>query len=283
MIKVLHPGFYSTIQDLGRRDYQHLGVPLSGAMDQHALKSANAILGNDENCAVLEITMLGPNLEFCCDTVITISGADLQPKLNGIKIRLFSATNVKTGDVLSFGRLSKGFRAYLAVSKGFQTEDILNSKSMYKGLTAASRLQKGDLIKLIPTNHINNKYAYVKFDGNIDVDIIVVNKGPEFEHLNDKQINQLFGQEFTISKENNRMAYQLDELITNSLNEIITSLVMPGTIQLTPLGKLIILMRDCQTTGGYPRILQLSEYSISVLAQKKVGDKIIFKLEEYQL
>jgi len=283
MIKVLHPGFYSTIQDLGRRDYQHLGVPLSGAMDQHALKSANAILGNDENCAVLEITMLGPNLEFCCDTVITISGADLQPKLNGIKIRLFSATNVKTGDVLSFGRLIKGFRAYLAVSKGFQTEDILNSKSMYKGLTAASRLQKGDLIKLIPTNHINNKYAYVKFDGNIDVDIIVVNKGPEFEHLNDKQINQLFGQEFTISKENNRMAYQLDELITNSLYEIITSLVMPGTIQLTPLGKLIILMRDCQTTGGYPRILQLSEYSISVLAQKKVGDKIIFKLEEYQL
>lgn len=283
MVKVLHPGFYSTIQDLGRPDYQHLGVPISGAMDHHAAKSANAILGNDENCAVLEITMLGPKLEFGCNTMITISGADIQPKLNGIEIRLFASTNVKAGDVLSFGRLGKGFRAYLAVSKGFQTEEVLGSRSMYKDLTTTSQLQKGDVIKLIPTNHTSNKNAYVKFDRNIDIDAILVHRGPEFEHLSDKQINRLIEQEFTISKENNRMAYQLNDLIVNDLNEIITSLVMPGTVQLTPLGKLIILMRDCQTTGGYPRILQLSEYSINVLAQKKVGDKIKFTIVDYQL
>lgn len=283
MIKVLHPGFFSTIQDLGRKDYQHLGVPISGAMDQDASKMANAILGNSENCAILEITMLGPKLEFCCNTLISISGADLQPKLNGTEIRSFSAINITVGDVLSFGRLISGFRAYLAVSGGFQTEEILNSKSMYKGITTASQLLKGDILKLIPNNQISKKHATVKFDRNFDNDVINVFKGPEFEHLNEEQINRLFEQEFTISKENNRMAYQLEELIINSLNEIITSLVLPGTIQLTPLGKLIVLMRDCQTTGGYPRILQLSEYSINVLAQKKVGDKINFNLINYEL
>ena len=77
------------------------------------------------------------------------------------------------------------------------------------------------------------------------------------------------------------MAYQLDELIVNTLSDIITSLVLPGTIQLTPFGKVIILLRDCQTTGGYPRILQLSNVAINVLAQKKAGDKIRFKLVEY--
>jgi allophanate hydrolase subunit 2 len=91
----------------------------------------------------------------------------------------------------------------------------------------------------------------------------------------------LFKQEFTISKDNNRMAYQLDEIITNELGDIITSLVLPGTVQLTPSGKLIVLMRDCQTTGGYPRILQLSDNSIDTLAQKMTGQKITLQLLEY--
>jgi biotin-dependent carboxylase-like uncharacterized protein len=283
MIKVLHPGFYSTVQDLGRKEYQHLGVPFSGVMDQEASRIANAILGNDEECAVLEITMLGPKLEFDCQTVISITGADLQPKLNGEEIRSYTSVNIKTGDILSFGRLSNGFRAYMAVSGGFQTEKILGSRSMYKGLTEEFQLKKGDVLNLIPNNQLSKKYATIKFKNSQNYENISVYKGPEFEHLNAEQINQLFEQKFTISKENNRMAYQLNELIGNSLTEIITSLVMPGTIQLTSLGKLIILMRDCQTTGGYPRILQLSEHSINVLAQKKVGDTIKFKLIDYPL
>lgn len=283
MIKVLHPGLYSTIQDLGREEYQHLGVPVSGVMDQEASRIANAILGNDEECAVLEIAMLGPKLEFGCQTVISITGADLQPKLNGEEIRSYTSINIKSGDLLSFGRLSNGFRAYIAVSGGFQLNIVLGSRSMYKGITEKFKLEKGDVLNLIPNNQLSKKYAAIKFKKPQYNENIIVYKGPEFENLNERQINQLFKQEFTISKENNRMAYQLNELIANSLTEIITSLVMPGTIQLTSLGKLIILMRDCQTTGGYPRILQLSEHSINVLAQKKVGDAIKFKLMEYPL
>ena len=284
MVKVLHPGFFSTIQDLGRKKYQHLGVPLSGPMDEHAAKIANAVLGNDDHCAVMEITMLGPKLEFNCNTIIAITGANLSPCLNGNNIKNNLAINITKGDVLFFGKPINGFRAYIAVSEGFQSEIVLHSRSMYQGVTQNYRLQKGDVLDIKPKNYSSRKYAVLKFNVSyLEKQIIEVYRGPEFELLNDAQIDVIFNQTFTISKENNRMAYQLNELITNDLNDIITSLVLPGTIQLTPSGKLIVLMRDCQTTGGYPRILQLSKTSTNTFAQKMTGSKISFMLVDYPL
>ena len=105
-------------------------------------------------------------------------------------------------------------------------------------------------------------------------------KGPEFEYLTLEQQAQLFNNKLTISNLNNRMAYQFKEPLKNNLNPIITSQVLPGTVQLTPSGNLIVLMRDCQTTGGYPRILQLKETSINVLSQKMTGQTLQFKLLE---
>jgi len=284
MVKVLHPGFYSTIQDLGRKEFQHLGVPISGAMDLNAATMANAIIGNEDNCAVIEITMLGPKLEFHCNTTISIVGGDFSPKLNGVEIPNNSAINISKGDVLAFGSVKSGFRACLSVFGGFQSEMVLKSRSMYHGITEASNLKKDDLIKIKPSSHLKNKYSSIRvvedYISNSDINVF---KGPEFEMLNESQINKVFNGKFSISKENNRMAYQLNEQIDNDLKDIITSLVLPGTVQLTPSGKLIVLMRDCQTTGGYPRILQLSESSINTLAQKKVGDEISFKLLDYDL
>ena len=279
MIKVLHPGFYSTIQDIGRKEFQHLGVPISGAMDLEASKMANALLGNDVDCAVLEITMVGPKLEFTCDTVISITGANISPKINGAAINNNTAINIRKGDVLSFGKLNNGFRSYFAVSGGFKAESVLNSRSMYKGVTQVFRLQKGDLLEIEHQTSSSRKHAYIKPNMSyLDNHIIRVYKGPEFENLSHVQIDTLLNKEFTISNNNNRMAYQLEELVINDLNDIITSLVLPGTVQLTPSGKLIILMRDCQTTGGYPRVLQLSESSINTMAQKFTGNSIIFDL-----
>ena len=102
-------------------------------------------------------------------------------------------------------------------------------------------------------------------------------KGPEFHLLDKIQLNTLFGSEFSIDNSSNRMAYQLQEELSNTLPEMITSLVLPGTVQLTPSGRLIILMRDAQVTGGYPRVLQLTEASINRLSQKIFGEKIRFK------
>lgn len=279
MVRVLHPGFYTSIQDLGRKDYQHLGVPISGAMDLEAAKIANAILGNNEHCAVLEMTMVGPKLEFTCNSAVSVTGANLSPTLNGVRINNYLAINVNKGDVIEFGSLNKGFRSYLAVSGGFQTAFVLNSRSMYKGVTQTPLLQKGDMLAIESKNYVSNKNASIKPNTDyIENHIIQVYKGPEFYKLNKIQISSLFDKDFTIAKENNRMAYQLNELIENNLKDIITSLVLPGTVQLTSSGKLIVLMRDCQTTGGYPRVLQLSEISINNLAQKFTGNKIKFRL-----
>ena len=101
--------------------------------------------------------------------------------------------------------------------------------------------------------------------------------GPEYGQLNDKQRDRLTGS-FTLSTNNNRVAYHINEPIENSLEPLFTSAVFPGTVQLTPSGKLIVLMKDCQVTGGYPRVLQLSEQAISRLSQKVAGEKVWFRI-----
>lgn len=280
MIKVLQTGFYTTIQDLGRLNFQEYGVPNSGTMDIYSAKIANAVLGNDASAAVLEITMTGPKLEFNCETTIAISGAAINPMLNNKSILMNTAISITKGDTLSFGKLVKGFRSYLAVKDGFQNDVVLDSRSMYRGITDGARIKRNEELKIscgsknVFPHNASIKTARDHFDSKI----IEVYKGPEFDDLDTAQKEFLFAQQFTIAKENSRMAYQLEELLSNNINAIITSLVMPGTVQLTPAGKLIILMRDCQTTGGYPRILQLKETSINRLSQKYTAMKIKFRL-----
>ncbi len=279
MVKVIKPGFFSTIQDFGRMGCQHYGVPYSGVMDSYSASIANAILGNNKNAAVIEMTMTGATLQFNCDTIICISGADMSPQLNSNKIKPHKSIPVKTGDVLSFGKLNYGFRSYLAVSGGFNTEVIMDSRSMYRDITSKLVLSKN--YELPISNFILNniKHASIKVNtSHFTSKQIEVFKGPEFDLLSVEQQEKLFSTAFTISKENNRMAYQFNETLVNDLPSIITSSVLPGTIQLTPSGKLIILMKDCQTTGGYPRVLQLKETSINILSQKFTGQNITFKL-----
>lgn len=281
MIKVLKTGLYSTIQDLGRHGYQKYGVPYSGVMDIYSASMANVLLGNDANSAILEITMTGPTLKFDCETSICISGADISPMLNESPIRLNKPVLVRSGDIVSFGKIVSGFRAYLSVLGGFKTEKVMNSYSMYHGITKHAMLYK-NMELLIDTSlkGLNQNHAVIKVKHiHLTNKTIAVFKGPEFDKLSKEQQDSLFLQHFTISKENNRMAYQLAESLENNLEPIITSSVLPGTIQLIPSGKLIILMRDCQTTGGYPRVLQLKESAINILAQKLTGDSIRFVLK----
>ena len=280
MIKVIKPGFFTTVQDMGRFGFQDYGVPTSGAMDQYSAKFANALLNNDVNDAVLEITMTGPILEFQCHSFICISGADMSPMLNGSPIKLNSLCAIKPQDVLSFGPLTYGLRSYLAIEGGFQAEAKLKSRSMYRNITSKVKLEAGDYLKIMETMSMKtHKYASLKFDLNLFTSNIVdVFKGPEYDQLSSEERKQLRDQVFTISNLYDRMAYQFNETFTNNLQPIITSPVLPGTVQLTPSGNLIVLMRDCQTTGGYPRILQLKESSINCLAQKFKGNSVRFHL-----
>lgn len=280
MVKVIKPGFYSTIQDLGRYGYQDYGVPTSGAMDQYSTQFANALLNNNKNDAVLEITMSGPTLQFHCHTLICISGADISPKLNGKELKLNTIVSVNPDDELTFGKLNYGLRSYLAIKGGFQTELKLNSHSMYKNVTSKSKIEINDEMQINETLPLDSsKYATLKFNNVIFTsNALEVFKGPEFELLTSIEQQQLLEQDFTVSNLNDRMAYKFEENFENNLSPIITSLVLPGTAQLTPSGNLIVLMRDAQTTGGYPRVLQLKESSINCLSQKYKGQKIRFKL-----
>lgn len=280
MVKIIKPGFYTNIQDLGRHGFQHYGVPISGAMDQNASQLANALLNNNRKDAVMELTMTGPSLQFYKNANICVCGADMTPKLNDRLISMNSVIPIKKGDILSFGKLNSGFRAYLAISGGFQTVEIMNSRSMFDNISTETKLLKNDEINYLehqePSIRPNSKIRQGVFSH--ESDSIDVFKGPEFEFLSRSQRDVLSFQKFTVSKYNNRMAYQLEERLQNIIKPIITSMVLPGTVQLTPSGQLIILMRDCQTTGGYPRILQLSDSAINKMAQKTTSNYFRFKL-----
>ena len=279
MLRLLKSGFYTTVQDRGRYGYRDKGVPISGAMDNNAIDKANGLLENDEDAAVLEITMTGPTVEFDKDTYIVMTGASMSATLNNRAIYNYKVYKVSAGDILSYGRLENGFRSYLAVKDGFRTKEILGSRSYMKAITEITVLQDRSEIPYNPCHAFNPKIPELKIDPYFDGTILEVAKGPEYELLNDRQLRKIFGKDFTIAKENNRMAYQLKEAIPGHKKSMLTSATLPGTVQLTPAGRLIILMKDGQTTGGYPRILQLTDKSLPILAQKKYGDTISFKLK----
>jgi len=251
-------------------------------MDKYSAILANKLLNNDERIAIMEITYIGPKIYFEDHTLFALTGANMSPMLNGEPIQMNFMYKVKLGDILSFGKLIYGTRTYLSIKGGFQTENILNSFSQFEGITSKGVISKGDRLKIsnldteleVTSSKIKVKKTHFKNDK------IKVTKGPEFNRLSKNQRDYLFSEKFEIDTLNNRMGYQLkSKRLPLKNNEIITSSIIPGTVQLTPSGKLIIMMRDCPTTGGYPRILQLTDMSINQLAQKKTGDKFKFDLE----
>jgi len=278
MLKVLKSGFYTSIQDLGRFHYRNKGVPVAGAMDNLSVQKANSLLENDANAAVLEITMTGPTLLFEDASYIALAGAKMSATLNNEPIQNYKVYTVTEGDILSYGKLEKGFRGYLAVKGGFSSKAVLGSASQYKPITKESRLKDGDSVPFDSKQDFVPILSELKVDSFLDESVLEVYKAPEFDMLTDTQLEKLFSKDFTVAKENNRMAYQLNEVLAGHDVSMLTSATLPGTVQLTPAGKLIVLMRDGQTTGGYPRILQLSNKAIAILGQKREGAVISFKL-----
>ncbi len=274
MLKVIQPGFFTTIQDTGRFGYRDKGVPVCGCMDNYSASMANSLLENDDTDAVMEITMTGPKLEFSTSSFFSITGGEMSPTLNGIPINSYEVHKANEGDVLSFGKLINGFRSYLAVKGGFLTEVKLKSRSFYKPITDKNRIKERMEIPIEKYTEYSPIISHIKPEAWHDKHELIVYKGPEYKLLKDDQLKLLFTNKFTIAKENNRMAYQLEELIGAHSHKMLTSATLPGTVQLTPAGKLIILMRDGQTTGGYPRVLQLATKSIALLSQKKFKDKV---------
>lgn len=277
MIRIESSGLQTSIQDLGRFYYRKFGVPCSGAMDVFSAQLANSLLGNAADEAVMEFAYTGPTLFFHESVTIALSGADFKVRCGKVLVPLNKPFLVPQNSVLRIGSAGKGVYGYLAIKGGFKTPKVLGSRSFYKEITEKSKFEKGDVLEInLPTQQISSK-ASIKFEPLTSTQRISVFPGPEFENLDKKVQKKIFNENFTINSQSNRMAVLLDYKMPFSASEIITSPVLPGTVQLTPSGKMIALMRDAQTTGGYARILQLSEKAINHLAQKRAGEVIRFE------
>lgn len=279
-ITLISPGFYTSIQDKGRRGTAKYGVPQAGAMDAFSAGKANLLLNNDPNAALLEITYSGPKIRFNIAMSICISGAQFDVKCNDVQLENDKIHTINTGDQVDFGPLLAGFRAYLAFSGGIDAPVVLGSRSQFDGITSHFRLKKGDSLNIMGSGKVlNEPSARIKFNNTkISDNKIEVFAGAEYHLLNAVQKEQLLKTEYTLLPSSNRMSIQFKERVENALSGITTAATLPGTVQLTPQGGLVVLMRDCQVTGGYPRILQLSEMGVNTIAQQAPGKSIFFEM-----
>lgn len=279
MIKVLKAGLFSSIQDLGRSPLQPMGVPVGGAMDLESAYNANALLENPPEAAVLEITMTGPVLAFSKNAWVAFSGAVFPIYLDQNKIASNTPIWINAGQEIRLGTLEKGMRLYMAIKGGFLQEPLLGSRSMQTHLSPVIKLEKGMELP----HESGEKDAPILLEKKSNTPLgtkkIYAFKGPEFQDLDASQQREISQQNFVVSNLNNRMAYQLLPPISPFEMSLLTGPVLPGTVQLTPSGNLTVLMREAQTTGGYPRILQLTEESINALAQLKTGDTFRIKIQ----
>lgn len=273
VIKVLEPGFSTAVIDLGRRSFQSSGVPISGPMDMISFRMANSILNNFEGSAMLECTLQGPSLEFEEPTTICVTGAETQLLLNDNPVSTNKRINIQAGDKLKVGRCMKGMRCYLAIKHGFHSPEYLGSKSFYYPISPKSFLSANDELEYSGLDY-DSQYNPARIRSSIFLyrESLWVSKGPEWDLIANKE-NQLINTRLPIGP-NNRMGYRIDSDIETPSSSMFSSAVIPGTIQLTPSGQLLIATADCQVTGGYPRILVLDEIGLSILAQKRTGQSI---------
>lgn len=275
----------TTIQDMGRYGVQEYGIPVGGVMDEFSATVANWLLGNEATSPILEITLMGPTVKVSGEGHIAVAGADFDFKINGQPYALLQTIKVKEGDWISFGKIKRGCRAYLAVSGQWQISKWLGSAAaathMANITTPHSRIQSGDILEIKASQSIRERNLKPDLlNGQLEQGLIPVLAGPEFDSFSRESIGFFFSQKYSISADSNRMGYQLDPTLPNyhAQEALISSGTVPGTIQVSNGGKLIILMKDAQTTGGYPRIANVTRIGINRLAQLKPGDHCRFLL-----
>jgi antagonist of KipI len=281
-LEFLKTGLLTSVQDLGRSGWQQFGVPISGAMDRPAMLRANQLVGNKKDSPCLEITLLGPKIKIHGEGQMALTGADLSAKLNEERINVTAGFSVREGDVLSFGRCISGCRAYLAVAGEWQVARWLGSCSEVpytKGMAGLPcPLEPGRIIS-ISNRKYSSSIPYWEAARPFTLsDQIRIMAGPEFTSFSEQTIADFMDRRHVVSSQSNRMGYRLESPLkyVERLPELISSGVVPGTIQITGSGQPIILMMDAQTTGGYHRIANVVESDLPILAQMKPGDPIKF-------
>lgn len=279
-LEFIKPGLYTSLQDQGRITGRRWGLPQGGAMDLWSARRANLKLNNAPDLPVLEITGMGPTLLCHGEGQLGLAGAEINVFKNNEAINPPGLINFQTGDILKFGATSAGFRTYLSIKNGFLAEELFGSVSPIAGISAALRFQKGDLLYFSAAPPLPETNARLKKHLLFPDKTIQTMAGPEYDLLTKTQQSFLTQTIFTISPSASRMAYPLlptSPKLRHSIS-LLTSPVVPGVVQLTPDGQLIVLMRDAQTTGGYPRVLVVTEAGMNCLGQMRGGAEVLFGL-----
>lgn len=277
-VLVLKSGPYATLQDLGRPGFRASGVPLSGAMDQAAHCAANALVGNQTNAASIECTMGGLRLLFQKPAVVALTGAGAG-FVNNREISFYQPHALAPQEVLEIRFKPPGLRTYVAVQGGFQGETILGSQSACPLIGIGALLKKDSGLMIGRGDSTQNSPVSFPPPATLPTNAIRVMPGPEFDWMNTESQAQFFEQTFTLSQRCDRMGshFNATPLALQQTREMCSTAVAPGTIQLTPGGQLILLMNDCQTTGGYPRVGQVAAVDLPRVAQLIPGETIHFQ------
>ena len=285
-VHIEKPGMYSTIQDGGRRGYRSSGVPVSGPLDQRSASIANWLVGNAPNAPLLEITLLGPKIRIEGTVAIAFTGASIKPYVDGNPVPLYETICITGDNTISFGTPPQnGCRLYLAIGGEWQIMTWLNSASALSQLASAfipeSVLKAGQVIHVNAGGCTDRRVCPTHLRLKIPSQVILrVLKGPELRD-DDELMRQFQSATFTISQDSNRMGYRLlPHLENHSLEEMISSGTVPGTIQMTKAGQPLMLMKDGQTTGGYPRIANIISADLDLAGQLKPGDNVQFRFIE---
>lgn len=286
-MEVIKAGLMDTFQDAGRFGYQHMGINPTGAMDLAAMRIANAIIGNAENEAVLELTFPASHFLFRSSAVITLTGADFKATLNKKPLKLNAAIFIPAGSELKFTRAAQGVFCYMAVRGGFQILPWLKSNSTGLKVKAGGlgrMLKKGDVLNFNSSLTVKGDPKISRWSVNVSdfypkSENIKCLRGKELEWITDASQKKLVKDFFTVTSNSDRMGYGLKgpALKFKNKQQLISTAATWGTVQLLPDGSFIILMADHQTTGGYPRVAQVVAADRSVLAQSPPGKDFKFE------
>lgn len=307
-LHIVRSGLLTTVQDLGRPGYQHLGVVVGGALDVLSLRVANLLVGNPEGAAGLEITLLGPTVRFEANLLIALTGADLSPTLDGQPAPMHRAVAVRAGTVLAFGAARAGCRAYLAVAGGLAVPLVLGSRSTYlraglggwhgRALRTGDELPVGEptaagqqlrqAVAPAPSAAISlaTGWAAARWVPGPALcpqphptPVVRAVRGPEYEQFAPASQRAFWHEPFAITPAADRMGYRLQgPVLQRKMDvELVSSAVTFGTVQVPPGGQPIVLLADAQTTGGYPRVAQVITTDFGALAQARPGQALRFQ------
>ena len=282
-LTVVRGGMLTTVQDLGRWGQQHIGVPVAGPMDWYSHRLANRLVGNPDEAAALEITLLGPDLTTDGNVTCAIAGASFEVMADDAAAPNHAAFTLRRGQRLTFRGRMRGARATLAVRGGFDLPPVLGSRSTSlisrMGPLGGRGLAAGDILPVgspAPAGRPAGRPLPLPAGG---VRLRVMS-GPHQARFTGDALRALQSTRFTVTPESNRMGYRLDGAVLARADdaEMLSDATPIGSLQVPPSGLPILLMADRQTTGGYPKIATVITADLPLAGQLAPGDWIEFVL-----